>query len=537
MRILVTNDDGIDSIGLHVLARAMRIHGDVVIAAPDREYSGAGAAVGALHLMQPETRRQQVDGIDEAWSVTGPPALCVMFACLGLFGEPFDLVVAGINPGANVGRSVYHSGTVGAALTARSRGISGVAVSQSVTGFGVEGQGWDEMLLDQRWHTAAEVASVVVGALVARVVADPAFAADDPAAVAHLLALVAVAVVSMGLLQILLGLSGLVRFAKFVPQPVLAGFINGVTLLALLALLPLLFGWPVGTLRSGGWQALAGVQPATLAVGLLTVAVIVGLSHLKRNLPVTLIGLLAGTAAYALLHAVAPQAALGPLTGALPAAWPHVDRLAPFFDGMQGALLQGHVVAAVSAGLVMALIGTLELVLSSLAMDQVCHTRTDPRREVLALGAANVASGLVGGLPLLLLRARAAQAADGRPIARRPLHLLRPVCRAGAGGHAAAGAAAAGGAGRDDGQRLPDAVRPLVAATVVAMVARPAHGGTSVHTRRGGRRLRDHAGAGFPGRGGRRCRAVADALRPQHEPVAGARPLHGRGLAVTAHLR
>ena len=173
MRILVTNDDGIDSIGLHVLARAMREHGDVVVAAPDREYSGAGAAVGALHLLQPETRRAAIDGIDEAWSVTGPPALCVMFACLGLFGEPFDLVVAGINPGANVGRSVYHSGTVGAALTARSRGISGVAVSQSVTGFGVEGQGWDDMLLDQRWHTAAEVASVVVGALVADLPAEP----------------------------------------------------------------------------------------------------------------------------------------------------------------------------------------------------------------------------------------------------------------------------------------------------------------------------------------------------------------------------
>jgi 5'-nucleotidase len=173
MRILVTNDDGIDSIGLHVLARAMREHGDVVVAAPDREYSGAGAAVGALHLLQPETRRAAIDGIDEAWSVTGPPALCVMFACLGLFGEPFDLVVAGINPGANVGRSVYHSGTVGAALTARSRGISGVAVSQSVTGFGVEGQGWDDMLLGQRWHTAAEVASVVVGALVADLPAEP----------------------------------------------------------------------------------------------------------------------------------------------------------------------------------------------------------------------------------------------------------------------------------------------------------------------------------------------------------------------------
>jgi 5'-nucleotidase len=167
MRILVTNDDGIDSIGLHVLARAMKAHGEVVVAAPDREYSGAGAAVGALHLLQPEARRATIDGIDDAWAITGPPALCVMFACLGLFGESFDLVVSGINPGANVGRSVYHSGTVGAALTARSRGISGVAVSQAVTGFGVEGQGWDEMLVGQQWQTAAEVASVVVGGVLA----------------------------------------------------------------------------------------------------------------------------------------------------------------------------------------------------------------------------------------------------------------------------------------------------------------------------------------------------------------------------------
>lgn len=167
MRILVTNDDGIDSVGLHVLARAMREHGEVVVAAPDREYSGAGAAVGALHLLQPEARVASIDGIDESWAVTGPPALCVMFACLGLFGEPFDLVVSGINPGANVGRSVYHSGTVGAALTARSRGISGVAVSQAVTGFGVEGQGWDDMLIGQKWHTAAAVASEVVGAVLA----------------------------------------------------------------------------------------------------------------------------------------------------------------------------------------------------------------------------------------------------------------------------------------------------------------------------------------------------------------------------------
>jgi 5'-nucleotidase len=173
VRILVTNDDGIDSVGLHLLARTMCNHGDVVVVAPDREYSGSSASVGALHLMRPEVRRVSLTDVPETWTLNGPPALCVMFARLGAFGPRFDLVVSGINPGANVGRAVYHSGTVGACLTARIGGISGVAVSQAVTGFGVEGQGWDEMIADQRWESAAAVADVVVGALIADMPADP----------------------------------------------------------------------------------------------------------------------------------------------------------------------------------------------------------------------------------------------------------------------------------------------------------------------------------------------------------------------------
>ncbi len=173
MRILVTNDDGIDSIGLHVLARAMRPFGEVVVVAPDREFSGASAALGALNVINPEVYRGSVDGIDQAWAVSGPPALCVMFSRLGAFGPPFDLIVSGINPGANVGRSVYHSGTIGAALTGRNGNVSGVAVSQAVTNFGIEGQGWDEMLIGQKWDTAAAVAAAFVEGLVAELPADP----------------------------------------------------------------------------------------------------------------------------------------------------------------------------------------------------------------------------------------------------------------------------------------------------------------------------------------------------------------------------
>jgi 5'-nucleotidase len=169
VRILVTNDDGIDSEGIRLLAAALQPLGEVVVVAPDCEYSGASAALGTLHLIRPEVHRAHIDDADEAWAITGPPALAVMFARLGAFGPRYDLVVSGINPGANVGRAVYHSGTVGAAITARNSNINAMAVSQSVSGASVEGQGWDEMLKGQRWQTAAAVAAAVAE----RMLADP----------------------------------------------------------------------------------------------------------------------------------------------------------------------------------------------------------------------------------------------------------------------------------------------------------------------------------------------------------------------------
>ena len=178
MRILVTNDDGIDAPGLYALANAMcDLEGghEIVVAAPDTEYSGAGAALGALHIITPVIRPADLPQVrtDQTWSVSGAPALCVMFARLGAFGGPFDLVVSGINPGANVGRAVYHSGTVGAALTARNGKLSGVAVSQAVTGYGVEGQGWDDAVGGMSFAASASVTQAYVQALVDDIPREP----------------------------------------------------------------------------------------------------------------------------------------------------------------------------------------------------------------------------------------------------------------------------------------------------------------------------------------------------------------------------
>ncbi len=162
VRILVTNDDGILAPGILPLAQAMTEHGHVTVVAPDTEYSGAGAAIGAIWERVPHVTRHRLGGVREAWAVNGPPALAVMYARLGAFGDPFDLVVSGINPGANVGRSVYHSGTIGACLSGRNGGWSGIAVSQASAGWGVEGQAWEAAVSLQKWQTAATVASEFV---------------------------------------------------------------------------------------------------------------------------------------------------------------------------------------------------------------------------------------------------------------------------------------------------------------------------------------------------------------------------------------
>jgi 5'-nucleotidase len=146
MRILVTNDDGIESSGLHALARSLEGAGhDVLVVAPREDMSGVGAAIGrvradqridALPAVIPET------GV-RAYSFAGPPGLAVMAACLEAFGPVPDVVVSGINAGPNTGHACLHSGTVGAALTASTFGLSALAVSSAVS---------DPM----RWPTACD---------------------------------------------------------------------------------------------------------------------------------------------------------------------------------------------------------------------------------------------------------------------------------------------------------------------------------------------------------------------------------------------
>jgi 5'-nucleotidase len=136
MRVLITNDDGIDSGGLHELARVAAEAGlDVVVAAPAREASGAGASLSAVdddgRIVMDRRELPGLAGLT-AYAVAASPAFIVLIASRGAFGAPPDLVLSGVNRGANTGVAILHSGTVGAAFTGLANGCRAMAVSLDV---------------------------------------------------------------------------------------------------------------------------------------------------------------------------------------------------------------------------------------------------------------------------------------------------------------------------------------------------------------------------------------------------------------------
>lgn len=263
--------------------------------------------------------------------------------------------------------------------------------------------------------------ALTVAALVARLLADPQLPATTSAGLQGIAALCGVAVLLSGALQIGFAGLGLARLARVVPQPVLAGFMNSVALLVVLAQVPLLLDLPLGTRPT--LDALAAAHPAALLLGLSTALAIWLLARYSPRLPAALLGLVAGTAVHAAwlaLEGGSPSGGtiggtigatigttLGTTSGTPPSAWLWPPALLPLLGPTGVALLQAHWVPVALTALALAAIGTLESLLNVRAIDHVLNTRHDPRRELVALGASNMVCGLFGGLPLVASRMRA----------------------------------------------------------------------------------------------------------------------------------
>ncbi len=128
MKILVTNDDGIFAAGLWTLVRALKEIARVVVVAPDREQSAVGTAVTLRQPLRVQKLTPLVPGV-ETYSVEGTPADSVLLAFGKLVKDKIDMVVSGINQGANLGEDVFISGTVSGALQGYLHGLPALAIS------------------------------------------------------------------------------------------------------------------------------------------------------------------------------------------------------------------------------------------------------------------------------------------------------------------------------------------------------------------------------------------------------------------------
>jgi 5'-nucleotidase len=149
--ILVTNDDGVHSEGIHALADAVRPFGDVTIVAPAQEASAIGHALTLRRPLRLETVRPGVFCVD------GTPTDCVNVAIIHVLRRKPDLIVSGINKGWNLGDDVTYSGTVSGALEGALLGIPSIAFSAQ-----------RKKTLECEFESGARAASTLVGAVLSR---------------------------------------------------------------------------------------------------------------------------------------------------------------------------------------------------------------------------------------------------------------------------------------------------------------------------------------------------------------------------------
>ena len=132
MRILLSNDDGIEAEGLHALTEALEKEHEIVICAPMKEQSGMAHALNVRKQLE-VVHRQDLEEkyhVEEAWAIDGTPTDCVKIYLEAIAGgRQIELVISGINHGANLATDVLYSGTVGAAMEGRLHDIRALAVS------------------------------------------------------------------------------------------------------------------------------------------------------------------------------------------------------------------------------------------------------------------------------------------------------------------------------------------------------------------------------------------------------------------------
>jgi SulP family sulfate permease len=246
-------------------------------------------------------------------------------------------------------------------------------------------------------------ATLILAGLVTQLAADPALAPSATQGPGLIVAIAGATVAIAGLLQAVLGAFGAGNSARFVPYPFIAGFMCGAAALLIAAEVGPLTGVAKGEMWGNPAVLWETLQPATLAVGAATAVVTWMFFVGTKQQWAPFVGLVAGTLLYYAMEWITPGARLGPTVGALHPGLPTPAALGPL-SGLPWESISPHLSSILlSAGLI-GFIGAVDGLFAAVAIDNATDGRHRTKREVVAHGFANIASGLCGGLPVVLSR-------------------------------------------------------------------------------------------------------------------------------------
>ena len=242
--------------------------------------------------------------------------------------------------------------------------------------------------------------AIIFAGFVAVLASDPRLATARGFDVETLLLLTSLCVAISGLLQVLFALLRFGSLVSFVPLPVVAGFMDGLALLIAIAQIETFLGLPHGAGASDVADGLGRVKVGGLVLGMATAALCWFLARRWPRLPWALAGIVTGTVAYALVATVWPGVALGPLLGVSAGHFPEPLALAKLASPAVTTLLDAHLPLLLTTAFVIALVGSMDALLSAAAVDARLNSRHDSNRLLLGMGLANLACAAFGGLPL-----------------------------------------------------------------------------------------------------------------------------------------
>lgn len=202
-----------------------------------------------------------------------------------------------------------------------------------------------------------------------------------------------------GATQVLLGASRMGALVKFIPYPVLAGFINGFAIQIILTQLPKLVGLDRGNQLLAALTGAASVNWWSLGFAVFAGGLVLFTGRVSKLVPAAIVGLLGGTMAQIIAAKYVAPADLGPVIGTLPAGIPFVFRMDDILQFISTSAFSRHIFMILATGVTLAFVSSIQSLLSISVSERLSGIRPSSNRELMVQGAGNILSALFGGAP------------------------------------------------------------------------------------------------------------------------------------------